>query len=526
MTFSIPFASLPLGVGQQWQECLFTPLWIFSLGVALGAFVLALAWLGLAIVSMRSAMSVARFVREGALWPVSFVMLAFVVLAMVAWLAVTSPGEMIGSLSRMAIVGDKPYTFEIPSPLSGGAQGSSDSDAAGAESGDANTFAFPIEVAFNGRELERISFDSNQHLLVTVETDMLAAPPIDVMEDEPREWIKAESFINPFPDGPVEKLYVQNLGDGPATLHMTVTTAIAYPQMRIVPVTAVGVVLLYLAFILQNVFMPKISAVAHATYKSEIAQPLFWILTAIGIVGLVLSIYIPYFTLGEDIKMLKASSLSLILVLAIAQAVWASSNSIADEIEGKTALTVLSKPLGRRDFILGKFLGISWTVGLMFVILGGLCLATVAYKSIYDFRESSKDQEITWQICFQEMNGIVPGLALSLLETLLLAAISVAISTRLPLVANFSITAVVYVLGHLTPLIVQSSELRFTPVKFIGQLIAVIFPVLDHYNVEAAIAKNAAVPPAYLGAALLYTLIFGAIAMLLALLFFEDRDLT
>jgi hypothetical protein len=149
---------------------------------------------------------------------------------------------------------------------------------------------------------------------------------------------------------------------------------------------------------------------------------------------------------------------------------------------------------------------------------------TVAYKPIYDGGETSRD-DITWEICFREMNGVVPGLVLALLETLLLAAVSVAISTRLPLVANFSITALVYVLGHLTPLIVQSSALRFTPVKFIGQLIATIFPVLDHLNIQAAIATGAEVPASYLGWAFIYTLLFGAIAMLLALLFFEDRDL-
>ena len=40
---------------------------------------------------------------------------------------------------------------------------------------------------------------------------------------------------------------------------------------------------------------------------------------------------------------------------------------MADEIEGKTAITLLSKPITRRQFILGKFLGIELGV------LGALC---------------------------------------------------------------------------------------------------------------------------------------------------------
>ena len=68
--------------------------------------------------------------------------------------------------------------------------------------------------------------------------------------------------------------------------------------------------------------------------------------------------FVPYNTFGEDVKMLKAEDLTLIKVLAIVLALWTASVSIADEIEGRTALTVLSKPISRRQFILGKYVGI------------------------------------------------------------------------------------------------------------------------------------------------------------------------
>ena len=64
------------------------------------------------------------------------------------------------------------------------------------------------------------------------------------------------------------------------------------------------------------------------------------------------------------------------------------------------------------------------------------------------------------------------------------------------------------------------------PVVFIGQLTATVFPVLDHFNIQAAVAAGTRVPMAYLGWSFLYCLIYSTIAMLLALVFFEDRDLT
>jgi ABC-type transport system involved in multi-copper enzyme maturation permease subunit len=187
-------------------------------------------------------------------------------------------------------------------------------------------------------------------------------------------------------------------------------------------------------------------------------------------------------------------------------------------------LTVLSKPIGRRSFIIGKYMGIFWTVAVLFVLLGLCLLITVAYKPIYDAREGG-ELDATWQICHFEMVGVVSGLVLAFMETAVLAAISVAIATRLPMLANFIICFSIYVLGHLTPLVVQSSVSMFEPVRFVAELVATILPNLDHFNIQAAVAAGVNVPYDYLGWALLYCLIYGVIALMLALILFEDRDL-
>ena len=93
------------------------------------------------------------------------------------------------------------------------------------------------------------------------------------------------------------------------------------------------------------------------------------------------------------------------------------------------------------------------------------------------------------------------------------------------MLANFIICFSIYVLGHLTPLIVQSSVGKFAPVQFVAELLSAVLPILDHFNITAAVATGAAVPYHYLGWALVYSLLYGVIALLLALLLFEDRDL-
>jgi ABC-type transport system involved in multi-copper enzyme maturation permease subunit len=270
--------------------------------------------------------------------------------------------------------------------------------------------------------------------------------------------------------------------------------------------------------------VPKVAAIAWTTSKEAMSQPLFYLLLTIGVFGLILFPYIPYNTLGEDIKMVKEEGLTLIKVLAIILALWTASVSIADEIEGRTALTLLSKPVGRRQFILGKFLGILMPVALMFIVLGAIFLSTISYKAVYDSRETASP-EPTQQQCQEEMVQVAPGLALSFMEAVVLTAISVAISTRLPMLANLVICATIYVLGHLVPALTNSALGQIEFVRFVANLLAAVLPVLDHYDISAGISTGQPVPWLYMAGVAASCLLYSAVAMLVALLLFEDRDL-
>jgi hypothetical protein len=113
------------------------------------------------------------------------------------------------------------------------------------------------------------------------------------------------------------------------------------------------------------------------------------------------------------------------------------------------------------------------------------------------------------------------------MEVVIFVAISVAISTRMGILANLMICFAIYVLGHLTSLLVITNELSgaFDTVKFFGNFIALVFPVLVHFDVQTAINTNTPIPWIYLGWAFIYTMLYGSVAVLLSLVFFEDRDL-
>jgi ABC-type transport system involved in multi-copper enzyme maturation permease subunit len=288
-----------------------------------------------------------------------------------------------------------------------------------------------------------------------------------------------------------------------------------------------ALVLLLMAAIYQllKLVLPKVAAILLITAKEAMAQPLFYVSLALGsFLILMVFPFLPYNTFGEDIKMLKDSGLTVIMLLSILMALWTASVSIADEIEGRTALTLLSKPVARWQFIIGKFLGILAPVALMFVVLGTLFLGSVSYKVSYDARENSQSPPTAEQ-CLEEMAIIVPGIFLAFLEAIVLTSISVAISTRLPMLPNLVICWSIYVLGHLVPLLVQSSVGEFEIVRFVGQFIATILPVLEHFNMQAAVATGRAVPLEIVAWATLYCFLYSSFAILGALFLFEDRDL-
>ncbi len=271
----------------------------------------------------------------------------------------------------------------------------------------------------------------------------------------------------------------------------------------------------------------KSMTIALATAKEAIRQPAFFVLAFIAGASLICSIFVPYFTFGEDIKMYKDTGLTTISFACLLLALLTASSTVAEEIEGKTAITLLSKPINRRQFILGKFIGIELGVLAMYAILGSLFALGVWNKYGYDLRESAggiAETSARWS----QVKQVLPGLALGFFEVTVLAAVSVAISTRLPMLVNLVACIAIFFLGHLSPVLVEAtsqgqvSEL----VSFMARLFNWALPSLEFFNAGPAISTGAVIPwVGYVIPALGYCVLYSGAALLFAFLLFEDRDL-
>ncbi len=425
---------------------------------------------------------------------------------------VDEPLPMLSSLPTLFTTGQSTSTFTLPGMDTTNEKAESEYT--------------PLPLKYDPRFVQRVVVNSDRNIVLADGKDVesFREKPLQVEARTEIDWNTQFSAPAPIPMVVGGNVFAQNLEVDPATVSFTLTTVPVHPESLTILLIAVTVLFIGLAWMLQQAASPKVAAIAMAAAKSELSQPLPVILMLIGALMLALFVFLPFHTEGEDIKMLKDCGLTLILVICLFQGVWSASSSVSDEIEGRTALTLLSKPIHRRSFILGKMLGIAWVLLFVLIILGAILLLTVAYKPIYDARETSADMPL-WQVCHLEMVRTLPGLAMVFLQASTLSAIAVALATRLPLLANFSICFTLYLVGHLTPSIVSSSVNGFPIIQFMAQLIAVIVPTLDWYSMDKAIDTGHSIPAVYLAGVLIYSALYTAFAVFLGLLLFEDRDL-
>ena len=100
-----------------------------------------------------------------------------------------------------------------------------------------------------------------------------------------------------------------------------------------------------LVFPLLMLFWPRGTAVALAAFREGVRQPMFWLITAFAGGIMLISPFVPYFTFGEDFKMVREIGYNIIMLAGVLFGVLAASLSISEEIEGRTAITVMSKPV-------------------------------------------------------------------------------------------------------------------------------------------------------------------------------------
>jgi len=108
-----------------------------------------------------------------------------------------------------------------------------------------------------------------------------------------------------------------------------------------------------------------------------IRQPVFLLVMTASVLFEIFLAVPYYFAFGDEPKLVENSALAVMLLSGLFGAVLSASSSLAREIRAGTALAVLSKPVGRAQFLLAKFAGLAAALTVLtYVNLIGVLLAS------------------------------------------------------------------------------------------------------------------------------------------------------
>ncbi|MCH2148450.1 MAG: ABC transporter permease subunit [Phycisphaerales bacterium] len=110
--------------------------------------------------------------------------------------------------------------------------------------------------------------------------------------------------------------------------------------------------------------LQQLLAITRNTFFESIRQPIMLVVLVAATVMIVLSNPLSAFTMDENQRMLVDIGLATVFMAGAILASFIATNVLGREIENKTALTVISKPVTRPIFLLGKYLGVSCAMGI------------------------------------------------------------------------------------------------------------------------------------------------------------------
>jgi len=318
--------------------------------------------------------------------------------------------------------------------------------------------------------------------------------------------------------------------------------------------------------------MNRFITLSNNTFKETLRQPVYAIIISAALFLFIISPAITMYTMDDDNKLLREMCLSTLFLTGLFVAIFSACGAVTEEIESKTILTILSKPVRRPVFILSKFFGVSaavvlahyictiaflmatrhgvmetasdthdWTVISLAIAAVSLALLVSAFFNyVYGWNFSSTTIialaifatacivfllfiDRKWQFNPSE-NGInsldVYGSLLLLPAALIIIAIAVTISSRF----NIMVTLLVCVGFFLVGLVSDYAFGRFADEHLWAKICWFVVPNFQVFWISDAIHEASTVTLKYIGISLFYGFCYTAGILSVAVALFQRRQ--
>ncbi len=256
--------------------------------------------------------------------------------------------------------------------------------------------------------------------------------------------------------------------------------------------------------------MRRVASIALHTFKESVRERVLYNLLVFALLLIGAAILFGSISVGIEQIILVNLGLSSISVFGLLMAIFIGIGLVWKEIERRSIYSILSKPVRRAEFIIGKYFGLLLTLVINTAIMTVGLYAALFYQKRH---LSSADLVVLEAVYFILLQlALVVGLALlfSCLSTPILSAV---------------FTFCLYVIGNL------SADIRWfgqeTGSAVVEKLTAVLYYLLPNFgdfNVIAQVAHGEKISGSVLVSNSLYALLYGTILVSAAILAFEERE--
>ncbi|MDW8107639.1 MAG: ABC transporter permease [Armatimonadota bacterium] len=255
-------------------------------------------------------------------------------------------------------------------------------------------------------------------------------------------------------------------------------------------------------------------AIAGATFGEAVRKRILIVILLIALLIILISPAFGPFAGGRGARtMIISFGFGVIQLAGTFIAIIMCTSMIPTEIERRTIYTILSKPVQRYQFVLGKFFGAVGTLAFMYLMMGIVFL-------------------IATRFALGEFDGrIVPGLIMFFFQSSLLAAVVLFFSTFVSPLVNYFLSGGVFLLGNLLSSFLETIQRNpeVTPFTRIPvQILTLILPNFSNFNVQNPIINPEQVitdPVAYTVQTLAYALVYMTMLLVLSMLIFNQREM-
>lgn len=258
----------------------------------------------------------------------------------------------------------------------------------------------------------------------------------------------------------------------------------------------------------------RILAVALNTFRDSIRSKVPYVILLLVIGANLFAIVLGEMSLHEEARVARDVGLGAVSLCGSILAIILGVTLLYREIQRKTIYLIITKPIERWEFVLGKFFGMVATLTLL-VVAFAVAMAGLLYLQGVPFDAA-----------------VLKALVLAYMEVMLVAALAIFFSSFSSPYLSGLFTFLIWVLGRVTPEMRAAAEsAKSAAVRSIAEAGLWLVPDLHLFSVsggtvggEHVSVHGSFVAWSYVSTAGLYALIYGAALLVLAMVIFSRRN--